>query len=185
MGIANSSSASALYCAYLSLSPELITGPGSGAKKEMLEHKKQVITAALTKYKKIIEDGDPIAILATFGGYEIAMLAGIMLSCAACSKPFLVDGFICASAYIAASHIFPPLVDYAFFAHSSAEPGFKLVLSALPEKVKPLLELSMRLGEGTGAALAVPLLRGACAIFNDMATMDEALVSAHEEDRLD
>lgn len=185
MGIANSTSATALYCAFLALSPHLIAGPGAGAKKDMLEHKKQIVVKALNTHQPIIENGDPVAILAALGGFEIAMLAGIMLSCASTSRPFLVDGFICTSAYLAASKIFPPLSGYAFFAHSSAEPAYDLLLSSFPEKPKPLLDMAMRLGEGTGAALAVPILRGACAIYNNMATMAKARVSAEEEDRLD
>lgn len=185
MGIGNSTSAAALYCAYYNLSPDKAAGPGAGAGAAMLARKKEVIRRALEIHGDAVRSQDPFAILAALGGFEIAMLAGIMLSCAASHSPFLIDGFICAAACAAALKICPSLSGYAFFSHSSAEPGFSLALSNFPEKPKPLLDMGMRLGEGSGCALALPILRGACAIFNNMATMDEALVSAKEEDRLD
>ena len=185
MGIANSTSAADLFCAFLGLAPGEAAGPGAGANAEMLAHKKAVIGEALARHAEAVASGDPLMILAALGGFEIAMLAGAMLSCAASAKPFLVDGYICCAAYATASRIYPPISGYAFFSHQSAEPAFSLILSKLPGRPKPLLNLSMRLGEGTGCALALPILRGACAVFNKMATLEEAMVSAKEEDRLD
>lgn len=177
MGIANSSAATALYCAYLKLDPAKMTGPGAGAPPEMIARKAKMIEKALKANATAINSGDPVAILAALGGFEIVVIAGLMLSCASQRLPFVVDGFICASAYVAALAIYPPLAGYAFLAHYSAEPGFALALEKLELPRKPLLDLRMRLGEGTGAALAVPILRSAAAIYNEMATFQSASVS--------
>lgn len=185
LGIANSTAASALYCAFLGLQPDEAAGPGSGAKPPMVAHKAQMIAKALRANASAIASRDPVRILAALGGYEIAVLAGLMLSCASQRLPLVVDGFICASAYAAAAALYPPLAGYTFFAHASAEPGFARVLAKLNLPQRPLLDLGMRLGEGTGAALAIPILRAAAAIFNEMATLASAKVSATPEDRLD
>ena len=185
MGIANSTSAAALFCAYLDLPPVTIAGPGAGANSSMLAHKKNIIRQALEKHSFTIKSKDPVAILATLGGFEIAMLAGLMLSCASTSTPFLVDGYICTAAYLAALQIYQPLKDYSFLAHYSAEPAYKQIISHPQINETALLDLSLRLGEGTGCALALPILRAACAIYNNMATLRDAQVSATEEDRID
>lgn len=185
MGIANSTAATALYCAFLGLSPTEITGPGAGASPAMIRHKAEMIEKALAANSESVASGDPVRILAALGGFEIALLAGLMLSSASQSLPFVVDGFICASAYVAACGIFPELPGHAFLSHKSAEPGFQKVLEALPWRQRPLLDLRMRLGEGTGAALAIPLLRSAAAIYNEMATFESASVSGSVEDRAD
>lgn len=172
MGIANTTPATALFCAYLGLDPMEITGPGTGLAAADVNHKAHVIQKALDFHAQIVADQDPVDILATLGGFEIATLAGVILGSASLSIPVVIDGFISTSAYVAAKAICPQVQDYAFFAHVSAEPGFKKILAALGEK--PLLDLGLRLGEGTGAALAIFLLRSAVNIYNDMATFTEA-----------
>lgn len=181
LGIANSSAAAALYCALLGLAPEEAAGPGSGADGAMLVRKKQMVAQALAVNNAAIASGEPLAILAAVGGLEIACLAGLMLACAAEKLPLVVDGFICAAAYAAACAFYPDLKGYAFLAHSSAEPGFALALARLHAAGPPLLSLNMRLGEGTGAALAIPLLRCAAALYNEMATFASANVSTREQ----
>lgn len=184
MGIGNSTSASALYCAYLGLAPEEMAGPGAGASPSMINHKKELISQALALHKAAIESKDPVAILAALGGYEIVVLAGLMLGAASQSLPFIVDGFICTSAYVTACAIFPELPGYAFLSHISAEPGFQKAMQKLDSRQKPLLDLCMRLGEGTGAALALPLLRSAAAIYNEMATFESAQVQGKSDARV-
>lgn len=183
MGIANSTSASALFCAYLNLDPGEVVGPGAGADAQMLAHKREIVAKALRHSQAIIDLGDPVKILAALGGYEIAMLSGIMLGCAALQTPVLVDGFICSAAFMAASAIYPGMPQYAFLSHSSAEPGYGAVLRKMPDVDRPLLDLKMRLGEGSGCAAAYPLLRASATIFNNMATLAQARVNATEADR--
>lgn len=177
LGISNSTAATALYCAFLGKEPAAITGPGAGALPPMVRHKAEMIAKALAANAESVKSGDPIAILAALGGFEIAVLAGLMLACASQKLPLVVDGFICTSAYVSACAIFPPLADYAFLSHISAEPAFVRMLPQLNLKQKPLLDLGLRLGEGTGAALAYPLLRSAAAIYNEMATFASAGVA--------
>ena len=171
MGIANTTAATALFCALLGLDPAQVAGPGTGASPEMVGHKAAVVKRALETNAGALADG-PLAVLGALGGFEIVEMTGIMLACAAFRIPLIVDGFISASAYAAARALFPAIDGYAFLSHKSAEPGFALVLEKLG--ASPYLDLGLRLGEGTGAALFYPLLRAACAIFNDMATMEEA-----------
>lgn len=185
LGIANSTAATALYCAVLSLAPPKIAGPGSGALQPMIDHKANMVQKALTINAEVVRNGDPVRILAALGGYEIAILTGLMLACVSQRLPLVVDGFICAAAYAVAAAIYPPLAEYAFFAHTSAEPGFRTVLAKFALPQKPILDLGLRLGEGTGAALAIPILRSAAALFNEMATFSSAKVSATRQDRID
>lgn len=172
MGIANTTPATALFCAWLGLDPEAITGPGTGLNAEGVRHKARVIERALALHAPAIATGDPIGILACLGGYEIATLAGMLLGGASLGMALVVDGFISTSAFAAARAICPAVAEYAFFAHASAEPGFAAVVEALG--AQPLLNLGMRLGEGTGAAMAVFILRCAANIYNEMATFAAA-----------
>jgi len=114
-------------------------------------------------------------VLATFGGFEIAMMTGAMLQAAALRKTLLIDGFIVTSALLAASRMAPAILDYCVFAHCSDEAGHRRMLEQLG--ARPLLQLGMRLGEGTGAALALPLLHAAANFLNEMATFSSASVS--------
>ncbi len=176
MGIANTTPATALFCALYGLKPEAIAGPGAGSSPEGVRHKAQVVNEALELHKDVIASKDYVGILAAVGGFEIATIAGIMLGAAKCGLPFLVDGFICTSAFAVASAICPQSADYAFLSHASAEPGFAPVLKKLNVPA-PLLNLGMRLGEGTGAAAATALLRASANIFNEMATFSSANIA--------
>jgi len=112
-------------------------------------------------------------VLVEYGGFEIAQMAGAILECAKRRVPVLIDGFICSSAALLAIRLAPQVQDFCIFTHTSAEPGYKVITNAL--KVRPLLDLDMRLGEGTGALLAVPIIKSACAITTDVATLAEVL----------
>lgn len=172
MGIANTTPATALFCAYLGLSPASITGPGTGLSERGVQHKVRVIENALDLHAQTISSADPVDILAALGGFEIATLAGMILGGASLRMALVIDGFISTSAFVAAHAICPLAREYAFFSHASAEPGFKAVMDAL--KASPLLQLGLRLGEGTGAAMAIFLLRCAANIYNEMATFNTA-----------
>jgi nicotinate-nucleotide--dimethylbenzimidazole phosphoribosyltransferase len=114
-----------------------------------------------------------LAVLAEFAGLEIVMMAGAVLGAAAARRPVLVDGFICSAAALAAIRLVPAARDYCIFTHRSAEPGHSIILSALA--AQPLLELDLRLGEGTGALLAVPLVRAAALMLTDVASLDDVM----------
>lgn len=175
MGIGNTTTASALYAAYLNLMPEEVTGHGAGLPPGGLAHKSQILHQALRANHEAVESDDPFEILAALGGLEIATMAGLILGAASRNLLIVIDGFISTAAYVAAWKMCPAVNDYCVFSHKSKESGHDTVLSYISEK--PLLDLEMRLGEGTGAALGIYLLRNAAAIFNDMATFDQAKVS--------
>ncbi|MFA6921918.1 MAG: nicotinate-nucleotide--dimethylbenzimidazole phosphoribosyltransferase [Gallionella sp.] len=182
MGIANTTSAAAIACALLQESPKMLAGPGTGLDSAGVAHKAGVIGRALALHGlfPLTSDGEiegegALEILRCVGGFEIAALTGAYLCAAQNGIPVLVDGFITTVAALVAVHINPGVRDWLLFAHTSAEPGHQRVLEALD--AQPLLQLGMRLGEGSGAAVAVPLLRLACALHNGMATFAEAAVS--------
>lgn len=175
MGIANTTPATALFCAYLGLHPHEITGPGTGLSPAGVRHKAEVIEKAIRKHSTTIASNDPIDILAALGGFEIATLSGLLLGGASLGLQLVIDGFISCSAFVAARAICPLVAEYAFFAHASAEPGFPAIMRTL--NAQPLLHLGLCLGEGTGAALAIVLLRSAANIYNEMATFDAAGVT--------
>ncbi len=170
MGIANTTSATALACALLKLGPDRLAGPGTGLDAAGVAHKREVVQRALVLHADSLDR--PKEILRRLGGFEIAALAGAYLQAAALGLPVLVDGFISSIAALLAVRLQPACRDWLLFAHCSAEPGHRLVLEALD--ARPILDLSMRLGEGSGAALALPILRAACALHNNMATFAEA-----------
>jgi nicotinate-nucleotide--dimethylbenzimidazole phosphoribosyltransferase len=178
LGIANTTPSTALYCAFLGLDPEQITGPGTGLDAEGVRRKAAVVRRALRLHCEVVSSGDPVAILAALGGLEIACLAGLILGAAVNKMPIAVDGFISTAAFTAARAIAPAVADYAFLSHASAEPGYQAIMSAIGQN--PLLDLGLRLGEGTGAAMALFLLRAAADIYNDMATFASAGVSTSE-----
>ncbi|MDO9012896.1 MAG: nicotinate-nucleotide--dimethylbenzimidazole phosphoribosyltransferase [Gallionella sp.] len=173
MGIANTTSAAAIACALLQESPQLLAGPGTGLDSHGVAHKAEVIGRALALHG--LSCDEPLEVLRCLGGFEIAALAGAYLAAAQHGIPVLVDGFITTVAALLAVRLNPGVRDWLLFAHTSAEPGHQRVLAALDSQ--PLLQLGMRLGEGSGAAVAVPLLRLACALHNGMATFAEAAVS--------
>lgn len=173
MGIGNTTAASALACALLDAPPERLAGPGTGLDTHGVARKTEVIRSALACHRT--HHGTPLEALRRLGGFEIAALTGGYIACAHIGLPVLVDGFISSVAALAAARLCPGAGHWFLFSHASAEPGHRSVLDALD--ARPLLDLGMRLGEGSGGAVAVPLLRMACALHNEMATFAEAGVS--------
>jgi nicotinate-nucleotide--dimethylbenzimidazole phosphoribosyltransferase len=173
MGIANTTAAAALACALLGEQPATLSGPGTGLDAAGVAHKAAVIGRALALHGPHLDS--PLEALRRLGGFEIAALAGATIACAQAGLPLLVDGFIVTAAVLAAVRIQPGVRDWLLFAHRSAEPGHARLLAALD--AAPLLALDMRLGEGSGALAALPLLRLGCAAHAGMATFDEAGVS--------
>ncbi len=173
MGIANTTSASALAAATLHIPAADITGAGTGLDAGQIQHKTSLIEAALRQHQAVLNS--PLAILQTLGGFEIAALSAAYITAAQRGLPVLIDGFISSVAALLAVGINPGCGDWFFYGHCSAEKGHVRVLQAL--NARPLLNLEMRLGEGSGAVLAVPLLQMACRLHNEMATFGEAQVS--------
>ena len=169
MGIGNSSAAAALLAAITQAPVAECVGTGTGINAAQLAKKIALITQALARVNGVT---DPIPLLAELGGFEIAQICGAMLATAEAQKTILVDGFIVSSAALIACQIAPAARDYMIFAHKSEELGHQLLLQHL--QAQPLLDLGLRLGEGTGAALALPLLRAAVSFYNDMATFASA-----------
>jgi len=178
MGIANTTPSTALFCAFLGLAPEVATGPGTGLSAEGVRRKAEVVRRALALHRDVLASGDALGILAALGGLEIACLAGLILGAAANRLPVAVDGFISTAAYVAARGLAPAVADYAVLSHASAEPGYAAIMKALG--AAPILDLGLRLGEGTGAALALVLMRAGANVFNQMATFAAAGVSDKE-----
>lgn len=176
MGIANTTSAAALACALLGERAARLAGPGTGVGADGIARKIDAIERALALHADALHD--PMQALRRVGGFEIAALTGAYLACAKLGMPVLIDGFISSAAALAAERLCPGTAQWFLFAHTSAEPGHQRILAALD--AKPLLSLGLRLGEGSGAAVAVPLLRLACALHNEMATFTEAAVSGKE-----
>jgi len=173
MGIGNTSSATALAAALLQQKAQNMVGPGTGLDNAGVQRKSALIQQALDTHAEQLTS--PLEILRYLGGFEIAALVAAYLAAAQQQLPILVDGFISSVAALVASRINSDLNSWLIFAHQSAEPGHQAVLAALC--AEPLLQLNMRLGEGSGAAIAVPLLQQACALHNQMATFEEASVS--------
>jgi nicotinate-nucleotide--dimethylbenzimidazole phosphoribosyltransferase len=173
MGIGNTTSAAALACALLDVSPEELVGAGTGLDEKGIAHKAQVVTRALALYSEKLNQ--PLSILQTLGGFEIAALVGSYIACAQRGTPVLVDGFISSVAALFACKINPPARAWMLFGHQGAEKGHQRILSAL--HARPLLQLDMRLGEGSGAALAVSVLQNACLLHREMATFVDAGVT--------
>lgn len=172
MGIANTTSAAALASALLQRSPSDLTGAGTGLDAGGIAHKIAVIERALALHAPADSDWERLRRL---GGFEIAALTGAYVAAAQAGLPVLVDGFIASVAALAAQRLNPGCGDWLLYAHRSHERGHAMVLEAL--RARPLLDLGMRLGEASGAAMAVPLLRLACALHNGMATFAQAGVS--------
>ena len=171
MGIGNTTPSSALLCAFLKLSPEDAVGLGTGIDEAKLRKKIEVVKKALSKNRSIIEEGNPLKILAAIGGLEIAAICGACIGGVKNRILVLVDGFISCAGALAAIKINPTVKDYLFFSHISAEKGHKLFFDKIGES--PILNLDMRLGEGTGAALAMHIVECAIRLYNEMATFEE------------
>ncbi|HBF91134.1 MAG TPA: nicotinate-nucleotide--dimethylbenzimidazole phosphoribosyltransferase [Hyphomonas atlantica] len=172
MGIGNTSSASLVAAKVLGLPVTEITGRGTGLDDDGLQRKSALLEIAAARTDAQL---DAKAALEEYGGFEIAMMTGAMLGAAAAGKIVIVDGFIASAAALAASRIAPESRANMVFAHQSAEAGHARILDAL--EARPLLQLNMRLGEGTGALLAFPLVRAAADMLRDMASFESAGVS--------
>jgi nicotinate-nucleotide--dimethylbenzimidazole phosphoribosyltransferase len=173
MGIGNTTAASALTAALTGADPAMITGRGTGVADDVWVRKVEAVRSALAVNRP--ESRDPLGVLAAVGGFEIAGLVGVVLAGAARRAPVVLDGFIATAAALVAVRLAPAARHYLIPAHRSAEPGHVRLLEALG--LTPYLELGMRLGEGTGAALGIGLLRAALACYREMATFKEAGVS--------
>jgi len=173
IGIANTTAASALTAVLLDADPAAVCGRGTGIDDQRLSHKIAVVRRALGRTP--VDPTDPVGAIAAVGGLEIAALAGVTLGAGARRTPVLVDGFITAAAALAATRLCPSCGDALIAAHRSPEPGHGAILAALG--LEPLLDLRLRLGEGTGATLALPLIAAALAVLSEMATFDEAGVT--------
>tara|TARA_R110002167_G_scaffold1767_1_gene8488 strand:- start:47893 stop:48945 length:1053 start_codon:yes stop_codon:yes gene_type:complete len=173
MGIGNTTSASAIMAAIMQLSAAETVGKGTGVSDEVMLKKQQVVAQALELHRDKLTD--PMQILACLGGFEIVQITGAMLAAAEEKLHIVVDGFICTAAAMVAIQINPAVKDYMVFAHCSGEQGHIKMLQWL--SIEPLLNLGLRLGEGTGAALALPLIQAAAAFYNDMASFEQAEVT--------
>ncbi len=173
MDIGNTTSATAMACVLLGLPPQRLAGPGTGLAAAGVSHKIEVIAQSLLKHERALTS--PYAILKYLGGFEIAALTGAYCTAAQRGLPVLVDGFISSVAALVAERMNPGVARWFLYGHRSSEPGHHAVLEALD--AHPLLSLGLRLGEGSGAASAIPLLRLACALHEEMATFAEASVS--------
>jgi nicotinate-nucleotide--dimethylbenzimidazole phosphoribosyltransferase len=176
MGIGNTTASSAIFAAVSGKTAEEVTGRGTGLSDEQLSHKIDVIKRALKLNKP--DSSQPLDILAKVGGFEIGGLAGVMLGAAVQRIPVVIDGFISGAAALIAISLAPQVKDYIFAAHVSAEAGHAAMLNYMG--LKPLLNLEMRLGEGTGAALGIIIAEAAVRTLNEMATFAEAGVSEGE-----
>ena len=175
MGIGNTASAALLTHCLTGCPLAECVGRGTGLDDAGLARKQALLAKALARYRDAGGTDDPLNVLAEFGGYEIAMMVGAMLAAAEAKMTLLIDGFIVGSAVLTAARLFPALTAYCIFCHRSAEPGHDAQLRALG--AEPLLDLGLRLGEGTGAALAWPLIQAAAGFLNEMASFASAGVS--------
>ena len=172
MGIGNTTAAAALMHKLTGIALADCVGAGTGVSADGVRHKRSVIERAVAHHGGV---DDALSILATFGGFEIAMMAGAMLRAAERRMVLLIDGFIVTSALLVAARLQPHILDYCVFAHCSDEHGHQRMLDHLA--ARPLLQLGLRLGEGTGCALAMPLLHAAANFLREMATFDSAQVA--------
>lgn len=173
MGIGNTTSSSAITAVITGAEVKKVTGSGTGIDDAVLKHKIKVIRQALKINQP--NPNDPIDVLAKVGGFEIGGLVGVILAGATHQLPVVLDGFIVGAAGLIAYSLAPQVKDYLFAAHCSVEKGHKIILNKMG--LKPLLDLGLRLGEGTGAALGISIIEAATKILNEMATFEEAAVS--------
>lgn len=173
MGIGNTTAAAAVCAALLPAAPEAVCGRGTGIDDEGLARKVEAVRLALAANEP--NTADPVGVLAGVGGFELAVLAGVCLGAAAEGCVALLDGFVTAAAALAAARLSPAAAGRMIASHRSPEPGHALVLADLG--LRPLLDLALRLGEGSGAALALPLVHAALAVVADMATFEAAGVT--------
>lgn len=169
LGVGSSASASALACALLGCPAELLVGPGSGLDAAGVARKRTLVEAALERHLAVLDN--PLGLLQSLGGFEIAALTGAYLGCAQLGVPVLVDGFVSTVCALLATRLNPRCRPWLLFSHCTSEPGHYWLLDAL--KAEPLLQLDLLLGDGSGAALAVPMLQAACDLHAELATLDE------------
>jgi len=174
MGIGNTTAAAAVVAAMTGRDPAAVVGRGTGIDDARWRHKVEVVRQALERRRP--DPADPVGVLAAVGGFEIGAIAGLILGAAAARIAVVVDGFIATAGALLAEGIVPGVREGMFFAHRSAEAGHDVALEALG--ARPLLDLGMRLGEGTGAALAIGLIESAVRLYNEMATFDSAGVTS-------
>ena len=179
MGIGNTAAASLITHCLTGTPLADCVGRGTGLDDAGLARKQALLEQALTRYRAAGGGDEPFRVLAEFGGFEIATMVGAMLAAAEAKMVLLIDGFIVGAAALVASRLAPALRDYCVFCHRSAEPGHAAQLAAL--QAQPLIDLGLRLGEGTGAALAYPLVQAATAFLNEMASFESAGVSDKAE----
>lgn len=174
MGIGNTSASSALYSLFLGLDPAETVGPGTGSSGGLLAKKVRVVSEALSLHRKEW-DGSGLDALCRVGGFEIAAITGAVLGGAANRIPTVIDGFIASAGALAAIRLVPTAMDYLFFSHVSGENFHRKFLAS--QSIRPILDLDMRLGEGTGAVLAMQVIQQAMACYEQMATFSSAGVS--------
>jgi len=177
MGIANTTASAALVAAFTGAAVRDVTGRGTGVADDVLRRKVEVVTTALARRPPDPED--PVGTLASVGGLEHAAIAGFVLGAAACRVPVVLDGVIAGAAALVAAALAPAAVDYCIAGHRSAEPGHRVALASLG--LRPLVELDLRLGEGSGAVLALPLVQASARVLREMATFDSAGVTDKDE----
>jgi len=175
MGIGNTTSAAAIIAGITNRAPDEITGRGSGADDEMFARKVAVIESAISQ---LSSTSGPLTLLEQVGGFEIAAMAGFIVGAAAARVPVIVDGVIADAALLIATQLAPDAIDYVIAGHCSVEPAASAALEFLG--IEPVLSLDLRLGEGTGAALALPMVQAAAKILREMATFDSAGVSGEK-----
>ena len=169
MGIENTTPSTAIISVFGNCDPKEITGMGAGLKKELIMHKADVIRKSIELNKP--NPKDAIDVLSKVGGFEIGAMAGVIIGCAANRIPVVLDGFISYAAALLAYHINPKTKEYMIASHLSAEPGAKKALDMM--ELKPFLDMDMRLGEGSGAALAFNIIEASNYVYKNMATFDE------------
>lgn len=174
MGIGNTSSSSCVLVVLGDVTIDVAVGKGAGLTEDAHTHKKQVLQRTIDLHAPA--KSDPLDVVAKVGGFDIAGLAGVYLACAARRVPVVVDGFISAAAALVAISLAPAAREFMFASHCSAEPGFMAMMRAID--MEPILNLDMRLGEGSGCPLAFHVIDGATTIMNDMATFAEATVDS-------
>ncbi len=172
MGIANTTASAALIAALTGAEAGDVTGRGTGIDDQTLAHKTSVVQAGLDRPRDV---DDPLAVLASLGGFEHAGLVGFVLAAAGAGVPVVLDGMIAGASALVVQAMAPGAIDYCFAGHRSAEPGHRIALEKLG--LRPLVDLELRLGEGTGAVLAFPMVEAAGAILREMATFDSAGVA--------
>ena len=177
MGIGNTTAAAAIMHALTALPAADCVGAGTGLSQEGIQHKERVVVSAVAHHAGMRA---PLEVLTTFGGFEIAMIVGAMLAAAERRMVLVIDGFIITSALLVAARLQPAILDYCVFAHCSDEHGHAKLLAEL--KGEPVLQMGLRLGEGTGSVLALPMLHAAVNFLCEMATFESAAVSNKASD---